>query len=232
MDANKIQEILELVRHNYDDISAQFDATRKKEIWPEIREFALKVKTDDQVLDLGCGNGRLLEAFKDKEINYLGVDNSQELIKLAQINYPEHKFIGGDILKLDSIANNKFDFIFCLATLQHIPSRELRIRALEQMASKLKIGGELIISNWNLWGQKKYRQQLIKNFWRKIFGRYELDFNDLVFPWKNAAGKIMSDRYYHAFTKKELKKLARRAQLKILVLRRDKYNFWLILKKK
>lgn len=234
MKKEKAQKLLELVRNNYQDIAADFDATRKKEIWPEIRTFADKVKNGDRVLDLGCGNGRLLEALKDKEIDYLGVDNSSALIFLAKNNYPAQKFIIGDILALDGLKetpDNYYDFIFCLAALQHIPSRELRITALKNMAAKLKVGGEIIISNWNLWAHKKYRSRLIKNYFLKIIGRNELEPNDLVFPWKNSRGEEKTDRYYHAFTGRELKELARAAGLKTSSLKKDKHNLWLILKK-
>ena len=232
MKKQKIQEILTLVKNNYQEIANDFDLTRKKEIWPEIKEWTAKVKNNDQVLDLGCGNGRLLEALKDKQINYLGLDNSSELIEIAKNNYPDREFISGDMLNLESAVKINFDFIFCLAALQHIPSKKLRLEVLKQMGAKLKIGGEIIISNWNLWSHKKYHWQLIKNYWLKIGGQNKLDFNDLIFPWKNPQGKIISLRYYHAFTKKELKKLARLANLKIIALNRDKYNFWLVLKRK
>jgi ubiquinone/menaquinone biosynthesis C-methylase UbiE len=231
MKDKQAEKLLELVKHNYQEIAAQFDATRKKEIWPEIREFAAKIKEGDAVLDLGCGNGRLVEAFLGKKISYLGLDNSLELIKLAQKNYPENKFVVGDILELKNIPDNNYDYVFCLATLQHIPTRELRLKSLRLMANKIKDDGEIIISNWNMWGHKKYRPQLIKNYWLKLIGKNKLGFNDLVFPWKNAQGEKMSDRYYHAFTKKELKKLTRLAKLKLQVLRRDKYNYWLVAKK-
>jgi 2-polyprenyl-3-methyl-5-hydroxy-6-metoxy-1,4-benzoquinol methylase len=234
MKTEKAQELLELVRNNYQDIAGDFDATRKKEIWPEIRKFAEKVKSGDSVLDLGCGNGRLLEALKGKEIKYLGVDNSSKLISLARENYPLQKFIVGDLLALDDIneiTDGTYDFIFCLAALQHIPSQELKIKALKDIAAKLKIGGEIIISNWNLWANKKYRSQLIKNYFLRIVSRNEFDFNDLVFPWKNSRGEKKSNRYYHAFTKKELRKLTHLAGLEVLVLKKDKYNLWLTLKK-
>jgi len=231
MEEKKVQELLNLVKNNYQEIAVEFDMTRKKEIWPEIKEYAEKIKDGNSVLDLGCGNGRLIEALRDKKITYLGLDNSSALIKLAKINYPDKEFLVGDILSLENVSDNNFDFIFCLATLQHIPSRELRIKALEQMAVKLKDNGEIIISNWNLWGQKKYRPRLIKNYWLKILGKNKLGFNDLVFPWKNAQGETKSERYYHAYTKKELKKLARLAGLRILELKRDKYNFWIVLQK-
>lgn len=234
MKTEKVQELLNLVRDNYQDIASEFDATRKKEIGSEMRLFADKVKSSDSILDLGCGNGRLLEALKEKEIKYLGVDNSSELIRLAQNNYPTNKFIVGDILELENISDVPdcaYDFIFCLAVLQHIPSHELRIKVLRDMSAKLKNGGEIIISNWNLWAHKKYRPQLFKRYFLSLFSQKDIEPNDLIFPWKNSRGEEKSRRYYHAFTKMEIKKLARLSGLKLLVLKKDQYNIWAVLKK-
>lgn len=232
MEAKKAQNILELVKRNYQEIAASFDATRKKEVWPEIRNLSARVKDGESVLDVGCGNGRLLEAMNNKNINYLGVDNSEALIGLAKENYPLEKFLVADILNLDKINDNSFDYVFCLAVLQHIPNRELRLQALRQMKAKLSDSGQLIISNWNLWSSPKHRPLLLRNFWLKILGKYELDYNDLLFSWKNSSGQKVSERYYHAYTKKELKKLSNLAGFRILRLYRDKYNFWMIIEKK
>lgn len=224
------QELLEIVRRNYQEIAADFNTTRKKEIWPKIRELAEFVPDKSKILDVGCGNGRLLEALTNKQINYLGVDNSPALIKIAQTNYPSNNFKVHDLLNLSRLSENNFDYIFCLAVLQHIPGRELRLQALKEMKSKLAPNGQLIISVWNLWKNTKYRTLLFKNYWLKITGRNNLGFNDLLFSWKNSRGEKTSERYYHAFTKKELKKLVRLANLKPQKLERDRHNYWYILK--
>jgi SAM-dependent methyltransferase len=154
------------------------------------------------------------------------------LIKLAKINYSQREFRVGDILELDQLPETNFTTIFCLAVLQHIPGRDLRLKALKQMSAKLAPSGQLIISVWNLWQNRKYRSLLFKNYWLKILGRNKLGFNDLLFPWKNSRGEEVSERYYHAFTKKELKKLARLTGFRIIELKRDQHNYWLILENK
>jgi len=231
MKQNTVDKLLVVVKKNYEAIASDFDLTRKKEIWPKMRELTTAVPAGARVLDVGCGNGRLLEALENKEIEYLGLDNSEALVEIARKNYPGKQFRVKDVLNLALIPENDFDYIFCLAVLQHIPSRALRLEALKQMAGKLKPGGELIISVWNLWKNKKYRPLLLKNYWLKIIGKHSLDFNDLLFPWKNSRGEETSERYYHAFTKKELKKLARLTELKPQKLECDVYNYWYILKK-
>lgn len=231
MNSARAQELLEIVRSGYDEIAADFDVTRKKALWPAIYKLVASVKDGDKVLDLACGNGRLLEALKDKKIDYLGVDNSIELLNLARRNYPEHKFIASNMLALGSLENQEFNHIFCLAALQHIPSRELRIKALKNMAAKLTDGGRLIISNWNLFTKPKYRRTLIKRYFLKFLGFYKDDWNDLVFPWKSPSGQEKGVRYYHAFTLRELKSLAKRARLNNFQIFKDNYNFWLIYEK-
>jgi tRNA (uracil-5-)-methyltransferase TRM9 len=226
MDKKQADIILDLVKRNYNEIAAAFDATRKKEIWPIIREFTARVQDSDKALDAGCGNGRLLEALKDKKIDYLGIDNSAELIKAARINYPGHEFREADILDLNNVPENDFVYIFCLAVMQHIPSRELRVKFLQNLAARLKPAGNLIISVWNLRQIPKYRRMIRHNYWRRLFGGYKLEACDLIFPWKDSTGKIISDRYYHAFTARELRRLGAAAGLKISEIRSDKYNIW------
>lgn len=219
--------MLEIVKNGYNDVAAEFDATRKKALWPMIYKFTSGIKNGDYILDLACGNGRLLEALKDKKINYLGADNSEELLNLAKQNYPGEKFILSDMLNLDGVEDGKFNYIFCLAALQHIPSQELRIAALKKIHSKLGASGRLIISNWNLWARPVFKHKLIKRYLLRFFKSYREDWNDLIFPWKDATGQEKSQRYYHAFTGQELKYLALSAGFKIHSYQKDKHNFWL-----
>lgn len=235
MTKEQAQKLLALVRRNYQEIAADFDATRRKEIWPEARRLAEEVKDGDSVLDAGCGNGRLLEAWPNKEINYLGFDSSSSLVELAKKNYPSRCFMVGDILAMDSLTRldkEKFDHIFCLAVLPHIPGRELRQEVLRKLATRLKPGGRLIISAWNLWTKRKFRSLIFKSYWSKILGKSGLDFNDLIFPWRSASGEKTSQRYYHAFTKSELRNLSLAAGLRVTELKKDEHNYWIILQNK
>lgn len=233
MTSQKAKEILNLVQTGYDKIASDFDLTRKKEVWPKARELGDKVEEGSKVLDLACGNGRLLEVLKNKEITYLGIDNSIKLIEIAKENYPAYKFIVGDMLNLDHVLkpDNKFNYIFCLAALQHIPSHKLRKQVLTELKKYLTKEGQLIISNWNMWSGK-HRKQLIINNIKKIFGLSDLDFNDILFSWKNSKGEKTGNRYYHAFTKRELIKLAKEAGFKNISLEEDPHNYWLILNNK
>lgn len=222
------EKLLKIVHDNYRDIAAQFDVTRKKYVWPELERVLANLKDDDSVLDVGCGNGRLLENLGSKNVNYLGVDSSEELIKLAAVNYPANNFKVLDILNLETL-KQKFNLVISVAVLHHLPGKELRLQALKQLSEVTCEKGQIIFSVWKLWSNKKYRPYLIKNIWDKITLRSDLEFGDLLFPWKNNKGEAVSERYYHAFTKCGLKKLLREAGFKKFKLYSDKYNYWVII---
>ena len=221
-------KLLKIVHDNYRDIAAQFDVTRKKYIWPELAKVLSGLKDGDSLLDVGCGNGRLIENLGNNNISYLGVDNSEELIKLAKINYPEQNFKVLDILKLETLTQ-KFDLVISVAVLHHLPSHELRLEALKNLKSVTTPGGQIIFSVWKLWSNKKYQKYLWQNIWQKLTFKSNLDFGDLLFPWKNNRGEAVSERYYHAFTKKGLKKLLNLAGLKNCKLYSDQHNYWVVI---
>jgi len=231
MDKNTQKELLTIVKDNYESIAAEFDETRKKGIWPELLNLTNDVKDGDKVLDAGCGNGRLLEAFSGKKIKYLGVDQSENLIKLARQKYSNFEFAVADILDLGKINELDFDYVYSIAVLHHLPDQELRLNALRQLRNKIKDDGRIIISVWNLWANKKNKKLIWKYFFLKLIGKNKMDFGDILFHWKNEAEDVSKKRYYHAFTKWELTRLVKKAGLKIEKLYKDQYNYYLVLKK-
>lgn len=225
------EKLLKIVERNYEEIADDFNESRKKLLWPELFKLSEEIKDGDSILDAGCGNGRLLEVFKTKKINYLGVDNSSGLIELARENYRRENvvFLREDVLLLNSVADNNFDYIFSVAVLHHIPGDDLRAQALLEMKKKLKKDGKIILTVWNLWGKCRYRKLIFKFLFLKLIGKNKMDFGDILFDWKNKNGEGASQRYYHAFTKRELTRLTERASLKIEKISKDKHNYYLVL---
>lgn len=215
-----------VVKNNYQEIAAYFDVTRKKHTWPELEKILSFLKDGDSVLDVGCGNGRLLDNIKNKKIDYLGIDNSSNLIEIARKNYPENDFALGDILYLDKVTNKKFDLVISVAVLHHLPSLDLRLLALKQLALMTRSGGRIIFSAWKIWSNKKYLKPLIKNIFLKLTFQSDLDFGDLLFPWKDNQGNPLSERYYHAFTSYSLRSLLKKAGFKKFNLYSDNNNYW------
>jgi 2-polyprenyl-3-methyl-5-hydroxy-6-metoxy-1,4-benzoquinol methylase len=232
MDKQTQKTLLKTVNKNYQEIADDFAKTRQKFLWPGLLRIAKIVKEDEKILDIGCGNGRLLQAFENS-INYLGIDKSSNLIKIAKkenqgknINFKQ-----GCILNLGAIPEHNFDYIFCIAVLHHLPGQDLQIQAIKQLKNKVKPNGKIIITVWNLWAQKKYRN-LIWKFWLlKLINKNKMDFGDILFDWKKPNSAELSQRYYHAFRKSELKKIIKKSGLKITEIHSDKHNIYLVLEK-
>ena len=233
MDKKTQNDLLKLVRDNYRTIAGDFDITRRKGLWPEVAKLADGVDCSlakKSVLDAGCGQGRLYECFRDKNIDYLGVDSCAELVKLARDHYGE-RFEIGEILTLSQLPQFDFDYIFCVGVLHHLPGQKLQLEALNQLKSKAKTGGQIIISVWNIWAMPKLRPLIFKYAFLKLLGKHRMDWGDIIFYWRYSGGQIASRRYYHAFTKRGLKKLVKQADLLIDQIYKDKFNYYLILKK-
>lgn len=230
MDKRYAKYLLEKTYQDYNSISGQFSSTRQS-IWPELDVFANYVKEADRVLDLGCGNGRLLQLFEGKDIDYVGTDNSEKLIEIAKKKYPNRDFQVVDALDLP-FCDNSFDIIYSIAVLHHIPSEELRLQFLKEAKRVLRPGGHLILTVWKF--HKKRELFLIFKFnILKLIGLSKMDFYDFLEPW----GKKLK-RYYHRFSEKELIELAKRTGIQVIetnVIKNDKgnrQNIYLILKKR
>ena len=216
MDKNYAEKILEQTKHDYNLIAGRFSSTRttRNFIWKDLEPLVDYTNSGDKVLDAGCGNGRLYPALKERNIEYFGIDNSDQLIKIAKEKFPEANFQIADILKIP-FPDNYFDKIYCIAVLHHIPSDELRLQAMKELKRALKPKGLLILTVWNLWQRKNIWNQVFMNMLRKIIGKSQLDARDILNPWKDQTGKVLAQRYIHAFTKVELKKIAEKAGFKV-----------------
>lgn len=185
----------------YQDIAGQFSATRKF-IWEDFKPLMEHVSAGDKVLDAGCGNGRLIESLREKKIEYAGLDLSDELIAIAQHQYPKMNFVVGNILDLP-FPNGTFDVVFCIATLHHLPSEQLRLRAIRQFYKVLRSGGQLIVLNWNLLAAPWWPTHL-KILWQRLIGQGRISFPDIIKFWKSESGTMMGKRYIHGFRTSEL----------------------------
>jgi SAM-dependent methyltransferase len=235
MDKQTQKELQEKVKSSYEDIAGNYSETRKRylsQFWEELKKIVESVPAGAKVLDVGCGNGWLLDVFGDARIDYIGVDQSEGLLKEARSLHPGYIFRSADILELSQVPEYDFDRVFSVAVLHHLPGSNLRLAALKQMKSKIKPEGKIIITVWNMWSpkwQKKgFKKMLLKYALLKLIGKNRMDFGDIIFPWKNGKGEVLGQRYYHAFTGRELRSLAREAGLKIQRVYKDAFNYYLV----
>lgn len=197
MKKTTIKNLLKLNTDLYKSQASEWSKTRT-DLWEQpIVDIVRSIPSYSSVLDLGCGNARLYQILRQINIDYLGIDPSKKLIEINKTNYPDVKFEVGDALKLDY--KNKFDYIFSIAVLQHIPSAELQSTFLQNCYNSLNKNGKLILTVWNR-HQPKYKKYFLTE---RMYP--DMLQNDLVVPWKDSG----YSRYIHAFTVSELTKLAK-----------------------
>jgi len=182
---------------SYDAFASTFSKSRIGKKWPEVDYCVEKARgelgrEDFSVLDIGCGNGRLLESLKNQGWagQYLGIDASVNMLQEAQKIYPQCRFLALDMLDISEIKES-FDAIFFIASFHHLSTIQDRVKVLFEVKKKLNEGGVIFFINWNLYSEentKKYakNQTSPQEFQIKI-GEYA--------------------RYYHGFMQEELQML-------------------------
>jgi SAM-dependent methyltransferase len=191
--------ILQKMETDYDQIADDFSATRAFP-WVEMKNLVAEyVQSGERILDAGCGNGRLYELVKDKPVFYEGIDGSSRLVALAEKKYGRH-FAQKNLIATDTFSPNSFSLIFCIATFQHIPGADYRQQVLQNFYNWLLPGSYLIMINWNILVQPKFKPYLQKA--KKLLGG-GLDAGDIMYPWRSQNPEIVY-RYYHGFSEKEL----------------------------
>ncbi len=193
--------IIHQLEDGYDRIADHFSDTRSQP-WPEFKLLQPYISSaTTKLLDVGCGNGRLIDAIP--AVHYTGLDLSRQLLNLAQQRYPQYQFIHGSMMQLP-FTEAHFDLVACVAALQHIPSVPYRLQAVQELARVLKPGGYLFMLNWNLLAQTHYQQ---------FQAGADYDAGDYLIPWKNDQGTIQTNRYYHGFQLAEIATLVQQASL-------------------
>lgn len=214
----KSRHIINRLLRNYTIIAKDFRQTRSKPLWPELQGYLQNVKKEDQVLDVGCGNARIYKALQDKNIKYTGIDFVSEFIEENKQKYPKADFKLVDITKKQSWGRvkKKFDVVFCIAVLHHMPNKGLHNLIIKQIYKHLKKEGFLILTVWNLW-QNKFILKHIKQIPRKITSGLKPKW--VWVPYKISDGeKVIKEveRFHYAFRAKELKKLLQKNKFKII----------------
>ena len=112
--------------------------------YPEEKEHPIRQmiaditkQTGKTVLDVGCGMGHLYHLLKENtDLDYLGCDNSVEMLKKAWGFFPDEKerFVEGDVFDLSNF--DEVDSVISVSLLMHLPDIEEPIRQMWSRAKK------------------------------------------------------------------------------------------------
>ena len=87
-------------------------------------------------LDLGCGTGLVAEIFREKTKNVIGVDLSEEMLKVANQKNIYDELIVSDINAYLDHSERQFDLITCFDTLCYIGDLDQLFKAISKHLSK------------------------------------------------------------------------------------------------
>ena len=199
---------LNSTKEAYDVISESY-LSKKTQIWYELSQNveALSSSASGIFYDIGCGNGRNIQKLDRTLI--VGLDISQQLLRNFTVSTAER--VSGSITQLPFRRKSASEAI-SIAVIHHLPTYELRTRALQECHRSLSSHGILIVSVWRKW-RSGMRE--------KLFGRIRNsskidDLVDELRPWKDSSGLVIGHRYYHYYTWKELWYQINEAEFKLV----------------
>jgi alkylated DNA repair protein alkB family protein 8 len=174
------------VKEIYEEIAEHFDNTRLYK-WNWVNEFLNNLRKDSLVYDIGCGNGRNMINNNAKNLNFIGIDNCENFVKICK---SKNLNVLCENMTSISLANASADALMCIAVFHHLENKEHRIKALLEMKRLIKHNGKILLSVWSINQPPKTRRS---------FSNYG---NNIVL-W-NKYGKTY-ERFYYIYKLDELK---------------------------
>jgi SAM-dependent methyltransferase len=212
--------LIEINREFYTRFGESFSATRHR-IQPGVRKVLEKLKGDESILDLGCGNGELARELLKRGHRgpYLGMDFSVPLLRDAELQPGgfSARFMEVDLTKLSVFRHQLsvkggWSVITAFAVLHHIPSSDLRVEILRVVNELLRKDGKFIHSNWQFLHSEKLKAR-IQPWARVKLPQADVDQGDYLLDWRSGGEGL---RYVHHFEESELEELASASNFRVV----------------
>lgn len=228
----------------YSEISSKYSKLKTKP-WKDFQTYLSSLENkftlpkSGIVLDVGCGNGRNLILFQEKNYNLIASDLSFSLLSsLIPLPAQKTQIVNND-MRLLPLKKNISDFVLLIASIHHLRKKKDMLKVLDEITFILKKEGYLILSCWRRWKPSTRRKMVIDLLlfpFKKIYNP-NWQHGDILLPWYDEKRKVIARRYYHLFTKGELIKIIKKTNLRICDFscsggHSKNDNFFVLLKRK
>ncbi len=217
MNPTTISRLLELNRQFYQTFALPFSATRQR-LQPGVIKILEQISPEDDLLDLGCGNGELARelARSGHQGSYTGLDFSPTLLEQARVGQPDHfRFVLADLSSPAwdaDLAGSRFDAILAFAVLHHLPGVEMWLKLLQTARRLLEPNGRFIHSEWQFLNSPRLAAR-VQNWEMVGLSDSDVDPGDYLLDWRQGGSGL---RYVHHFSEAELIELASRAGFRVV----------------
>lgn len=162
------------IKNVYENIAKSFNITRYKK-WICVDLFLQNIQKDENIIELGCGNGKNIIDHKEQSF---GIDICENFVNICiekGINA-----VQGNILNYN-YGNIKYDFVLCIAVIHHFKNINDKLEVIKIIYNLLKPGAKALLTAWNI-TEDKYKFNLGDNYLK--FGKemryyYIFDINEL-----------------------------------------------------
>lgn len=112
--------------------------------------FERYIPKGTEILDVGVGGGRTTPYLSKVASRYLGVDYSEEMIRICRDKFPQLEFQVADAADLSSLRDGSFGaIVIAFNGLDYVIPEERRAQCLRECFRVLRPGGVLIFSSHN-----------------------------------------------------------------------------------
>lgn len=138
-----------MLENSYDHIAEQWHENNRGQIYEDrvlsyVDKILEGVPPRSKILDLGCGTGNLIaKDIARRGFQVVGVDQSKEMLKIAETVVPEAKFIHADMVKIEF--TEKFAGAVAWDSVFHV-ERKYHAAIFHKLSNALETGGRLLIS--------------------------------------------------------------------------------------
>ena len=144
--------------------------------------------TGKKALDLGCGTGRLVKDLINSGAKVVGIDISDEMIKIMKNKFPKVESLLADSENLP-FEDNSFDFVIASFFIVHLKNLT---KTFDEIYRVLKDGGKFVLTNIN---QRKAPKLDIDSGKKIVIQSYYHRPEDVIKALENSFFKIEKEEF-------------------------------------